>query len=68
MRKLNKVFFIPIALFIICAFTLNAQQWTDAQKEVWEAVKTYNNLASQGDIEGFLSYFDETFIAAGCMI
>ena len=61
MWKINKVFFISIILSILCALSLNAQQWTDAQKEVWETVKTYNDLAAQGDTEGFLSYFDESY-------
>lgn len=61
MRKLNKLIFISFVFSILCAFSLNAQQWTDAQKEVWETVKTYNNLAAKGNIDGFLSYFDETY-------
>ena len=61
MWKICKVIFVSIILSTLYAFSLNAQQWTDAQKEVWEAVKTYNDLASQGDIQGFLSYFDEFY-------
>ena len=61
MWKVSKVIFVSIILSTLCAFGLNAQQWTDAQKEVWEAVKTYNDLASQGDIQGYLSYFDESY-------
>jgi len=39
-----------------------AQQWTPEQQEVWQTVETYTELASQGDLEGFMSYFHEDFL------
>jgi len=61
MLKVSKVIFVSIILSTLCAFSVCAQQWTDAQKEVWTAVETYNDLAGKGDTEGFLSYFDESY-------
>ena len=41
--------------------TINAQTWTDSQLEVWESVQTYWDVAGKGDVNGFLSYFDDSF-------
>ena len=61
MCKVSKVIFTFLILSTLCAFSVSAQQWTDAQKEVWEAVEAYNDLAGKGDVQGFLSYFDESY-------
>ena len=61
MWKGSKVIFVFLILSTLCSFSVSAQQWTDAQKEVWTAVETYNDLAEKGDIQGFLSYFDESY-------
>jgi len=41
---------------------LAAQQWSEAQKEVWKNVETYSKLAAEGDLEGFLSYYHPDFL------
>ncbi len=33
-----------------------AQEWSAAQKEVWNNVNTYWGLMAKGDINGFLDY------------
>ena len=58
---MRKAIFICIVLSAFCAVNLMAQQWTDAQKEVWTTVETYNDLAAKSDVEGFLSYFDDSY-------
>ena len=49
-----------IALAVLCATLvatpLFAQEWSDAQKEVWKNVEAYQELATKRDVEGFLSY------------
>ena len=57
---MRKLFFVSF-LFFIVTLNLNAQQWTPEQLEVWKTVQTYTDLANKGDVEGFLSYFDESF-------
>ena len=50
---MHKVIFIPFLLLLI-TLSLNAQQWTPEQLEVWKTVQTYTDLANKGDVEGFL--------------
>lgn len=57
-----KVIFIFLILFTLGATSLYAQQWTDEQLEVWKSVQTYSDLANKGDLEGFLTYYDDSFI------
>jgi ketosteroid isomerase-like protein len=61
MCKAIKIIFILILLFCFYPVNLNAQQWSAEQKEVWKTVETYNDLAVKRDIEGFLSYFDDSY-------
>ncbi|MEJ2494787.1 MAG: nuclear transport factor 2 family protein [Ignavibacteriaceae bacterium] len=61
MREINKVLSVSIILSFLCTFSLNAQQWTDAQKEVWATVKAYNDISAKGDTQGFISYFDDSY-------
>ena len=49
-------------LLVITTLNLNSQQWSPEQLEVWKTVQTYTNLANKGDVEGFLSYFDDSFL------
>jgi ketosteroid isomerase-like protein len=62
MCKIVKASLILILLFLLYPVNLNAQQWTAEQKDVWKAVETYNDIAAKGDVEGFLSYFDDSYI------
>ena len=59
---MKKLFAIScIFLFLFITNLTSAQQWTDEQKEVWAAVKAYNDLGAKGDVNGFLSYFDDSY-------
>jgi ketosteroid isomerase-like protein len=58
--SMHKVIIVSL-LFLFVALNLSAQQRTDEQMEVWETVKTYNDLATKGDAQGFLSYFDDSY-------
>ena len=49
-------------LIVITSLNLIAQQWSPEQLEVWKAVQTYTDLANKGNVEGFLSYFDNSFL------
>ncbi len=40
---------------------LHAGEWFSEQKEVWKVVETYTDLATKGDVEGFLAYFHEDY-------
>jgi ketosteroid isomerase-like protein len=55
------VYLIGLSLTLFTSTTLFSQEWSDAQKEVWETVKTYNNMFDKGDVQGLLSYNDESF-------
>jgi len=62
MKYITKLHTI-IGLFIIAGFcNTTAQQWSSEQKEVWAGVEKYWEVASQNDVAGFLSYFDESYI------
>jgi ketosteroid isomerase-like protein len=51
---------ICVAVFV--AAPLPAQQWSDAQKDVWKSVENYCALDAKGDLEGFMSYFDAGYV------
>jgi len=47
---------------IFVAFPSYAQEWSDAQMEVWKNVERYWELSSNEDLEGFMSYFHDDFL------
>jgi ketosteroid isomerase-like protein len=51
---------VCVALFV--AAPLPAQQWSDAQKDVWKSVENYWALDAKGDLEGFMSYMDASYV------
>lgn len=59
MKKIIAI--LTAVLVLISIKSLQAQQWSDEQKEVWKTVTTYNDLADKRDIQGFLSYFDDSY-------
>ncbi len=61
MKKSTLSLFAIFALFFLSNITL-AQQWSDAQKEVWAGVEKYWEVSSSGDAAGFMSYFDESYM------
>jgi len=50
-------------LFLFVLFMGNsvAQQWNEAQKEVWGNVEKYWSLDDSKDLDGFLKYFDDSY-------
>jgi ketosteroid isomerase-like protein len=67
MRKLN-VLFVVLSLIIFLSSNCFSQQWSAEQKEVWKTVETYNELASKSDVQGFLSYIDESYCGWSYML
>ena len=57
-----KVFSFSLLLSFFIVLSLNAQQWSDEQLEVWKSVETYADFSNKGDVESFLKYYDESFI------
>ena len=51
-------------LFVVMLLSGNifAQQWSAEQQEVWAGVQKYWDVAAKGDVQGFLSYFDEGYM------
>jgi ketosteroid isomerase-like protein len=42
--------------------SLQAQEWTPAQKEVWKNVNDYWALLAKGDVKGFMEYFHPDYV------
>jgi ketosteroid isomerase-like protein len=55
---------IMILFFVagIGSYTVKAQEWTPAQKEVWQNVNNYWALMTKGDIAGFMAYFHNDYL------
>lgn len=62
MQKFIKSSLVILFLFVLFAGSGIAQQWSAEQLDVWKSVQTYNELARKGDVNGFLSYFDDSFV------
>lgn len=60
MQKLSGLFSVLFLTFFITNFT-HAQQWSDAQKEVWAGVEKYWEINSDNPT-AFLKYFDESYL------
>ncbi len=61
MKQLLSVFTI-ILIVMISSVKVFSQQWTSEQKEVWAGVEKYWDVSSKGDYNGFMSYFDESYM------
>jgi ketosteroid isomerase-like protein len=51
-----------VCLAAVVAAPLHAQEWSAAQKDVWKSVENYWALDAKGDVEGFMSYFDPSYM------
>ena len=60
--KMRKLFFVAALFFGFGMMTVNAQEWSTSQKEVWKNVNDYWALLAKGDINGFLTYFHTDYI------
>jgi ketosteroid isomerase-like protein len=58
---------LSAAVFACAVFAsaLPAQEWSAAQKEVWSNVEAYNQAWATKDLEGFMAYFDDDYLAWG---
>jgi len=52
--------FALVAVFIFAA-GVSAQQWSDAQKEVWAGVEAYWAVGMSDNPMDFLNYFDDSY-------
>lgn len=52
---------ITLALLWGWAASVFAQQWSDAQLEVWDTVKSYDEAWTAGDHERFMGYFHDDY-------
>jgi len=52
--------FAFVAVFIFSA-SVSAQQWSDAQKDVWAGVEKYWQVNQDNPLD-FLNYFDESYL------
>jgi ketosteroid isomerase-like protein len=52
-----------VILFLLTFFagSASAQQWSDTQKEIWKNVETYWSMYDNKNLEGFLSYVDDSY-------
>jgi ketosteroid isomerase-like protein len=51
-----------VCLAAVVAAPLHAQEWSAAQQDVWKSVENYWALDAKGDVEGFMSYFDPSYM------
>ncbi len=53
---------VSAGLLLGLANQARAQEWSPAQKEVWQNVEAYWKLAAAGNVDGFLSYFHDDYV------
>lgn len=63
MRSLFKISVVVAVLgfFVFGSAPLLAQEWSKAQKEVWESIEKAWELSAKRDLEGFLSYLHDDY-------
>ena len=47
---------------LLAAVPSSAQDWSDAQKEVWKNVEKYWEISAKEDLDGFMSYVHDDFL------
>ena len=50
-----------VGFFVFSSAPLFAQEWSEAEKEVWKNIETYHELWAKRDLDGFLSYFHDDY-------
>jgi ketosteroid isomerase-like protein len=55
---------ILLGSIVLITFTQNisAQQWSAEQQEVWKTIEEHWALNEKGDLNGYLSQFDESYL------
>ena len=51
-----------VCLAVVASAPLQAQEWSAAQQDVWKSVEAYWALDAKGDVEGFMSYVDASYM------
>ena len=62
MKTLTKSIFLFCLILVAFAANSYAQQWTDAQKDVWAGVEKYWEVSSSGNAQEFMTYFDDSYM------
>lgn len=58
---LKQIIRFALAVVIITTASVSAQEWSDAQKDVWSGVEKYWEAGMSADPTNFLSYFDDSY-------
>lgn len=51
-----------LLLFVFANNITSAQQWSNAQKDVWAGVEKYWEASSSNNVAEFLKYFDDSYL------
>lgn len=64
MNTFTKKGFYLLTIFLLLSLPYNtfAQEWSSVQKEVWKNVEAYWEASAKNDLEGFLSYFHDSYL------
>jgi ketosteroid isomerase-like protein len=62
MKSFTRILVVLGAVVLLAATNLRAQEWSAAQKEVWKNVEAYWALDAAGNLDGFMSYFHESYM------
>ncbi len=62
MKSLTRILPILAVLVLLGTTNLFAQEWNASQKEVWKNVEAYWALDAAGNLDGFMSYFHDSYI------
>ena len=59
---MKNLFAILVVLFtLLFVYNIQAQQWTDEQKDVWAGVEAYWQVGMSANPMDFLNYFDDSY-------
>jgi ketosteroid isomerase-like protein len=59
---MKNLFAILVLLFtLLFIYNIQAQQWTDEQKDVWAGVEAYWQVGMSANPMDFLNYFDDSY-------
>ena len=61
MKKLVSTFTLILVVILSYGNTF-AQQWSSEQKDVWAGVENIGKFPQAGDAQGFMSYFDDSYM------
>jgi len=61
MNCARKVSVVALAVLVLAAGSVSAQEWSAEQQEVWGQVEAYWEVYFQGDVPGFLAVFHDDY-------